>query len=201
MQLRLTPRWRRSTLCTTTAYSAAQQGQASPLGSAPARLLQLIRARLVAPSGPQCPGESVPLGDQPLPRVLELAPPFTKQVTRVLCRTPTTSRCPSAPRRSARATVPPHGQECAPLSSASAQFLRRPKAHLTALGSSALPRRGSATDIAAMASDARATPPPKMPISPHLTYQCRCCRAGHRRCRPPCDYRLDGADRWAHLHH
>ena len=173
-------------------FCTAAHGQNSPLGSAPARLqLQLLRARLVAPS---ClVPRRVPLGTQPLP--------FTEQATRVSCRTPTTSRCPSAPRRSARATVPPHGQECAPLSSASAQFLRRPKAHLTALSSSVLPRRGPATDVAAMASDARATPPPKMPISPHLTYQCRCCRAGHRRCRPPCDYRLDGADRWAHLHH
>ena len=45
-----------------------------PLGSGPARLLRLLRARLAALGGSALPGaEARPLGAQPLPRVLELA--------------------------------------------------------------------------------------------------------------------------------
>ena len=44
------------------------------LGSAPARLLRLLRARLAAPGSSALPGEEAgPPGAQPLPRVLELA--------------------------------------------------------------------------------------------------------------------------------
>ena len=51
-----------------------QHGQSAPPGSAPARLLCLLRARLAALAGSACPRkETGPLGAQPLPRVLELA--------------------------------------------------------------------------------------------------------------------------------
>ena len=46
-----------------------------PLGSAPARLLRLLRGRLAALAGSALPGErpAGPLGARPLPRLLELA--------------------------------------------------------------------------------------------------------------------------------
>ena len=51
-----------------------QSAPKCPFGSAPARLLHLLRARLAALGGPALPrGEAGPLGAQPLPRLLELA--------------------------------------------------------------------------------------------------------------------------------
>ena len=57
-----------------------------PLGSAPARLLRLLRARLAALAGSALPGErpagrSTSLGARPLPRVLELAASQAAHVT------------------------------------------------------------------------------------------------------------------------
>ena len=57
-----------------TATKASQHGQSAPLGSAPARLLCLARARLAALAGStHSQDEASPLGAQPLPRVLEVA--------------------------------------------------------------------------------------------------------------------------------
>ena len=51
---------------------AGQHGQSAPLGSAPARLLYLLGARLAALGGSALPGEeTAPPSAQPPPRVLE----------------------------------------------------------------------------------------------------------------------------------
>ena len=55
--------------------SHASTVKVPPFGRAPARLLRLLRARLVALGGSALPGgEANPLGAQPVPRVLELPP-------------------------------------------------------------------------------------------------------------------------------
>ena len=53
--------------------NALQHRQSASLGSAPARLLRLFRARLAALGSSALAGSGRPTGAQPLPRVLELA--------------------------------------------------------------------------------------------------------------------------------
>jgi hypothetical protein len=56
------------------ALEVQRRGQSAPLGSAPAQLLCLLRARLAALGSWALPGEEAgPRGAQPLPRVLERA--------------------------------------------------------------------------------------------------------------------------------
>ena len=69
-------------------YEEGQRGQICPLGSTRARLLRLLRPRLVALGGSTLPGQRGvrPLGAQPLPRVLlELARASRLQSCRFRC--------------------------------------------------------------------------------------------------------------------
>ena len=70
-------------------YEEGLRGQICPLGSTRARLLRLLRPRLVALGGSTLPGQRGgvrPLGAQPLPRVLlELARASRLQSCRFRC--------------------------------------------------------------------------------------------------------------------